>query len=100
MYNVNVQLTKIDSPLPAGVVFGHTNLTVTDSAGAVQTFSLNGSEVTPWSTPVAGLADGTSTYVAQDVDSNGAAIGTAITATFIPTAATFPATSGITVSLA
>jgi hypothetical protein len=98
MYNVLVTLAKTDTPLPDGVIFGHTNLTVTDSASAVQNFSLNGSEATPWTQTVAGLADGASTYSAQDVDSNGAAIGSAITATYTPTVATFPATSGITVT--
>jgi len=98
MYNVNVQLVKTDTPLPAGTIFGHTNLVVTDAAGAVQKFALNGSETTPWSTPVAGLADGPSTYVAQDVDANGVAIGSPLSQTFTPTATTFPATSGITVT--
>ena len=100
MYNVTVSLTKTDTPLPTGIVFGHTNLTVTDAANAVQTFSLNGGETIPWTTPVAGLADGQSTYVAQDVDSSGAAIGTAVTVTFTPKAATFPATTAVVVNIA
>lgn len=98
MYNVLVALAKTDTPLAAGVIFGHTNLTVTDSQGTVQNFALNGSETPPWTTPVAGLADGASTYSAQDVDSAGAAIGAAQTASYTPTAATFPATSGVTVT--
>lgn len=96
MYNVTVSLTKTDTPLPTGVVFGHTNLTVTDAAGAVQNFSLNGSETPPWTVTVAALADGASSYSAQDVDSNGAPIGAAVTATYTPVAVTFPATSGMT----
>ncbi len=98
MYNVLVTLTKTDSPLPTGVVFGHTNLTVTDSAGEVQNFSLSGSETPPWTVTVAALADGQSSYSAQDVDSNGAPIGSPVTTTFTPTVMTFPATSGISVS--
>jgi hypothetical protein len=97
MYNVLVTLAKTDTPLPTGVVFGHTNLTVTDSAGAVQNFALNGSETPPWTVTVAGLADGASSYTAQDVDAGGAPIGSPQTATYSPVAAMFPATSGITV---
>jgi hypothetical protein len=98
MYNVIVTLAVLATPLPAGVVYGHTNLTVTDAAGAVQNFALNGSETPPWSTPVAGLADGESSYVAQAVDSAGNAIGDPIKATYSPTVATFPAPTGITVT--
>jgi hypothetical protein len=99
-YNVLVTLTKTDTALPAGVVFGHTNLTVVDSANVSQAFALSGAETPPWSQLVAGLADGTSTYTAQDVDSNGAAIGAAVTTTYTPTVVTFPATSAITVTAA
>jgi hypothetical protein len=95
MYNVTVTLAKTDTPLATGIVFGHTNLTSTDSAGAVQNFSLNGSETPPWTVTVAGLADGASSFVAQDVDSNGVAIGAAVTGSYTPVAVTFPATSGI-----
>ena len=98
MYNVLVSLTKADSPLPSGVVFGHTNLDVTDAAGAVQNFSLNGAEIPPWTVPVAGLADGQSSYVAQDVDANGAPIGGPIRQTYTPVPVTFPSTTAINVS--
>lgn len=100
MYNVLVTLTKTDTPLPSGVTFGHTNLTVTDAAGVAQKFSLNGSETPPWAVVVAGLADGASQYSAQDVDATGAAIGAAVTTTFTPVPKTFPATSSITVASA
>lgn len=99
MYNVSVQITKVDTPLPTGIVFGHTNLTVTDAAGAVQNFALSGAETPAWSQVVAGLADGESTYSAQDVDGTGSPIGVAVSAKFTPAAAaTFPASSGITVT--
>jgi hypothetical protein len=99
-YNVTVTLTKVQTPLANGIIFGHTNLSVTDAAGMAQQFSLNGSEATPWSVTVAGLADGVSNYSAQDVDSTGTAIGAAVTQSFTPVAATFPATSAITVAQA
>ena len=101
MYNVLVTLAKADTALPTGIIFGHTNLTVTDSAGAVQNFALNGSETPPWTVAVAGLADGASTYSATDVDSTGDAVMTAagpITTSYTPAAVTFPATSSIGVS--
>ena len=100
MYNVLVTLQKTDTALPTGIIFGHTNLDVTDSAGVKQSFALNGSETPEWSQVVAGLADGESSYSAQDVDSTGAAIGDPVTVTFTPAAVTFPATSGITIALA
>lgn len=100
MYNVSVTITNTDTPLPSGTIFGHTNLTVTDAAGAVQNFSLNGSESPPWTQVVAGLADGVSTYSAQAVDSTGANLGTAVTTTFTPVPKTFPAPTTITVTQA
>ncbi len=96
MFNVLVTLQKTDTALPAGVIFGHTNLDVTDSAGAKQSFALSGAETPPWSQVVAGLADGEASFVAQDVDSTGAALGDPTTGTYSPAATTFPATSGIT----
>lgn len=101
MYKVTVTLTKTDTPLPGTVPFNHTALTVTDSAGTQQTFGLFGTEAPPWSQGVTVAADGVSNYSAQDMDENGAPIGTAVTTTFTPAAAaTFPATSAITVTAA
>ena len=98
MYNVLVTLTKVDSPLPTGVLFGHTNLDVVDATGTKQSFSLSGSETPPWTVAVAGLADGASTYSAQDVDSTGSAIGSPVTATYSPVAPTYPSTNAITIT--
>lgn len=96
MFNGTVALQKTASPLPTGIVFGHTNVVVTDSAGAAQTFALNGSETPPWTVSVSNLADGAGTIVATDVDATGAAIGTPISQAFTTAAPSFPATSGIT----
>lgn len=98
MYNVNVTIVKTDTALPSGVVFGHTNLTVTDAKGIVQVFALTGAESpVPWSIDVSGLSAGQSTYLAQDVDVNGAAIGTSVSTVYLPKALTFPASTAITV---
>lgn len=102
MYNVHVQIEKTDTALPAGIVFGHTNLTVTDAAGVVQSFALNGGEVTPWMQTVAGLADGESIYSVQDVDIAGATLGAPAVARFTPspTGKTYPASTAIAITLA
>ena len=98
MANILIQLTKTITPLPAGVTFASTNLVVTDSAGATQSLSLNGSESPPWSVTVSGLADGAGTVVATDVDTTGATIGTPVSQSFSTGTATFSATTGITVT--
>lgn len=98
MANILITVTKTDTPLPSGVVFGHTNLVVTDSANAIQTLTVNGSETPPWTITAIGLADGSGTVVGSDVDANGNLIGTAVTQTFTTGAVTFPATTGITVT--
>lgn len=98
-YNVLATVAVSTTNLPTGVIYSHTNLTVIDSAGAAQNFSLTGAETpTPWAQAVTGLADGTSTYTAQAVDATGASIGAAATASFTPAApATFPLPTGISV---
>lgn len=98
MANILITVNKTPTPLPTGVVFGHTNLTVTDSAGAAQTLAVNGSETPPWTATATGLADGSGTVVGTDVDSNGNTIGTPVTQTFTTGAVTFPGTTGITVT--
>ena len=98
MANIFIQLTKTTAPLPAGVTFGNTTLLVTDAANATQSFSLNGSEAPPWSVTVSGLADGSGTIVATDVDTTGAAINPPVSQSFTTGTATFSATTGITVT--
>lgn len=98
MANILIQLTKTTTQLPAGVTFASTNLVVTDSGGATQSFSLNGSETPPWSVLVSGLADGNGSIVASDVDTTGATIGTPVSQSFNTGVATFAATTGITVT--
>jgi hypothetical protein len=97
MYNVLVTIATTTTPIPtAGQVFGHMNLTSTDAAGAVQNLALNGSETPPWSITVNGLADGTSTFVAQSVDATGAALLAAFTGTYSPAGTpSFPLPTGM-----
>jgi hypothetical protein len=96
MSNVLVTVAVTTTPLPTGIVFGHTNLDITDSAGAKQTVVLTGSETPPWSAVVA-VADGQMNAVATAVDSTGETIGSPITGTFSAgtVAATFSAPSAI-----
>jgi hypothetical protein len=102
MANILITVVKTTTPLPAGVTFGQTNLVVTDSANAVQTLAVNGSETPPWTITATGLADGSGTVVGSDVDTTGALIGTSVTQTFTTGTAggtgTFAATTGITVT--
>lgn len=97
-YNVSVALAKVDSPLPPHVAFGHTALTVTDSTGAAQTFSLTNTSSPPWTQVVSNLADGASSFSAQDVDSTGAPLGAAVTVSYTPPVVMFPASSGISIT--
>jgi hypothetical protein len=101
-----VTLTKnLSAPLPAAnAAFASTLITLTDSAGAVQTASVNGSESPPWSATfqnVAAVAGASGTVTAQDLDTAGAAIGAAVTQTFteIGSPAVFPQTTAITVAI-
>jgi hypothetical protein len=101
--NILVQLlknTQGSAQLPAGVTFAGTQIVVTDSAGAVQTDTLNGTESPPWSATVTGLANGAGSVTATDLDSTGAAIGSPITQSFSPSVpvTVFPQTTGITVT--
>jgi len=85
--------------------YASTLITLTDSAGAVQTASLTGTETPPWVAVfanVAAVAGATGTVTAQAVDTAGANIGAAISQTFteIGSPATFPNPTAITVAIA
>ena len=93
------------SVLPAGsAAYAATTVTLTDSAGAVQTASLNGTEVPPFVAVfqnVAAVAGGAGTVAWQDVDANGAAIpGFAGSVPFTEVGPpTFNGTTGATVAI-
>ena len=107
MSTATVTLTKVTANLPStNAAFASTLVTLTDSAGAVQTATLNGTETpTPWVAVfqnVAAVAGAQGTETAQDQDTAGAAIGAVVTQTFteIGSPATFPQTSAIAVAIA
>ena len=106
MSTATVTLTKVTTPLPtANAAFASTLVTLTDSAGTVQTATLLGTETPPWTAVfpnVAAVAGSTGTVTAQDVDINKLAIGAVVSVTFteIGTPPTFPATTAITVTMA
>lgn len=107
MSTATVTLTKVDTALPAGnAAFAATHVTLTDSAGVVQTQDVNGKEVPAWTVVfpnVSDIAGGSGTVQAQDMDSAGNPIGVAIVQTYVDAAippTTFPATTAITVTIA
>lgn len=88
----------------ANASYAKTTVTLTDSAGAVQTAELTGAESPPWVavfSNVAAVAGGTGTVTAQAVDSAGANIGAAVSTTFAEASppATFPNPTAVTVTL-
>lgn len=106
MSTATVTLTKVATPLPAAnAPFASTLITLTDSAGVVQTATVTGVETPPWTAVfnnVAAVAGATGTVTAQDQDTAGAAIGAVVSAQFteIGTPVTFPATTSIAVTIA
>lgn len=102
MNNAIVQLAKTTTVLPStNAAFAGTQVALTDSAGNVQKATLTGVETPPWSAQFANVADGAGSVVATDVDTAGNVIGTPLSVAFTELApATFPATSGITVTSA
>lgn len=93
--------------LPAGAnPYANTLITLTDSAGDVQTATVDGTETPPWTAEfddIAAVAGASGTVVAQDQDAGGVAIGAPITQGFTEiggvTPATYPATTGISVTV-
>lgn len=107
MSTVTVTLTKnLGAALPAGnAPFASTLITLTDSTGAAQQASVTGVETPPWTAEFDNVAagPGSGTVTAQDLDTAGAAIGAVVSQTFTEIGAppaTFPQTTGITVSVA
>lgn len=102
--NIAVSIARNNAiTLPAGVVFAGCEVDVTDSAGAVQSATLNGTEVPPFTATFTSLADGAGSVAATDLDTTGATIGTPASTTFpavIPTGTPFQSVSGITVAAA
>jgi hypothetical protein len=91
--------------LPASnAPFAATLVTLTDSAGTVQTAKLTGAETPAWTAVfpnVAAVAGASGTVTAQALDTAGANIGTAISQTFteIGSPATFSAPTAISVTI-
>ena len=106
MSTATVTLTKVSAPLPAAnPAFASSVITLTDSAGAVQTVTVTGVETPPWVAVfqnVAAVAGASGTVSVQDTDTAGAAIGAAVSTTFteIGSPAVFPQTTAITVAIA
>lgn len=106
MSTATVTLTKVTTPLPAtNAPFAGTLVTLTDSAGVVQTVTVTGTETPPWTAifnNVAAVAGAQGTVTAQDMDTAGAPIGAVVSQTFteIGSPVTFPATNSIAVTIA
>lgn len=103
MSTATVTLTKDPSSvLPAGsAAYAKTVVTITDSAGAVQSADLNGTEVPPFVAVfqnIAAVAGGTVAW--SDMDVNGAAIPGFAGSVPFAGPATFNGTTGATVSIA
>lgn len=97
-----VTLTVTVTALPAAnAAYKQTDIVLTDSAGAVQKASVNGSETPAWTVVFTSVAAGVGAIVATAIDANGAAIGAAITQSFteLGSPPTFPAPSAITVTV-
>jgi hypothetical protein len=104
MSTATVTLTQGPSVPVGNVAYAKTTITLTDSAGAVQTATVNGSESPPWTavfSNVAAVAGATGTVSAQDVDAAGANMGAAVSATFteIGTPLTFTPTNAVNVAI-
>ena len=69
-------------PTPTGAAYASTHILLTDSAGAAQTASVNGSESPPWTAVFTGVAAGAGTVVVTDLDVNAATLGTPISQAF------------------
>lgn len=106
MSQATVTITNTATPAPAGAAaYASTLVTLTDSAGLVQTASLTGAETPPYTAVfqnVAAVAGASGTVTAQAIDANGANLGDAISTSFteIGSPVTFPAPTAISVAIA
>jgi hypothetical protein len=104
MTNIVVVVTKTQQPLPAGVTFAATSITVTDNSGVVlPAVSVNGTESPPWQATFTGATgSGEASAVIQDLDTNANPIGAPITLTESGTGGQpqqFPASTGGTITV-
>lgn len=102
MSTATVTITKTNTNLPAAnAPFASTLVTLTDSAGVIQTVSLTDAPWVATFNNVAAVAGATGSVTVQDLDSAGAAIGAALTQTFTEIGApvTFPASSAVAVAI-
>lgn len=104
MTTITVLVQKTSDTLPAGKTFNHTEIVVTDNSGAtLDKQSVTGGESPPWSATFTGIAgDQKATATITDFDTDGNAIGDAITVTQSDSGGqntTFPKSSGATISV-
>jgi hypothetical protein len=78
---ISILTVQQGAPIPAGVTRAGTNISVTDSSGAVQTGSVNATETPAWTAQFT-VAPGAGSYTLTDVDTTGAVIGTPVPGTF------------------
>lgn len=104
MTKIVVTVAKALQPLPDGITFAATSISVTDNSGAkLAPVSVNGTESPPWTATFTG-ATGPNEAIAviQDLDTNGNPIGSAITLTETGTGGqpqSFQASTGGTISV-
>jgi hypothetical protein len=100
-----VQLTNVDTPLPAGIAFAAIALVVVDNSGAtLPAVTLNGTETPPWSATLTGASgpnEVTATF--QALDTSGNNLGTPLVATETGTGGqppgTFPQPTSATITV-
>lgn len=96
MTTLHIVVTATETPTPAGQTYASTQVTVTDSAGAIQTSAL-GADGT---LDVVVTAVGDGTVVAQAIDTAGNPLGAPQSGAFtIPPVSMFPQPASITVTL-
>lgn len=98
MGTVNAVLATVDTALPAGQVFDHIAVVLTDSAGVAQTARVNGAMEK--SVTFENVAAGDFTVTATAYDTANAQIGEQVSASGnVPEVLTFPAPVSITITV-